>query len=369
MESLNRIIVFIFIIVWFQSNAQNTNNQNNPKNVNNGDFLFPNLYWPGTFENALYGGNFSSALNVSLCDTVNYTLGGKRSWYLKQNTYQHLELLTQGKGTFLVRFQAKATNAIQIVVKGVYKAEDNSSKTEDFVVDILGDNQWHLYEKEFVVTKPYPGPRTGEVLITSYNPGGVDAWIDNLEVLRNSPDEEELIQIKGKAIKLLKNAHFENGCKNWFVPESRVNISDQAIITYSNGKEKTKVLCLSLTESNSVPAAAQIIEGKSLANKTIRISARVSFLSISEDASSWSGLLFSLKNGNSADSELISSIPSPHWYVLGLSSPPGCMTKVSAIYKIPKNASKLFFEIAVQNGIKQNRAIVDDILIEVLPDK
>lgn len=77
---------------------------------------YPNLYWPGNFEQTLYDGNLSKANGVVLSDSVNATPDGTRSWFLKPKNYQHLELLTQGTGDFTVDFKAKATDSLQMKI-------------------------------------------------------------------------------------------------------------------------------------------------------------------------------------------------------------------------------------------------------------
>ena len=166
-------------------------------------FPSENIYWPGDFEQSLFGGNFSRARGVEISDLENHTPNGKRSWSLTQNNYQHIELLTEGKGKFLVRFYAKANSEIPVIIKEVFKTGEKEHVTEDYTVLLKGDNQWHFYETEIDVQKPYPGPRTGEVLITCFNNGGA-AWIDDLEIRRNSEDlEKEFIKVNGCPLSLL----------------------------------------------------------------------------------------------------------------------------------------------------------------------
>ncbi|MDX1285897.1 MAG: hypothetical protein R3182_12830, partial [Draconibacterium sp.] len=45
-------------------------------------FPSENIYWPGNFESALYGGCFSRARGVEITNSENYSINGKHSWYL-----------------------------------------------------------------------------------------------------------------------------------------------------------------------------------------------------------------------------------------------------------------------------------------------
>lgn len=354
------IILLITIIFTIRYNVYGQKFENDTNH-----FSKENLYWPGNFEQGLYGGNFSSAKNVVISELENSTNGGKRSWDLKgTNPYKHIELLTVGKGEFVVKFNAKSYEELDIVIKKVFKTIDNKSQTENHTIKLPGDQIWHEYSLKLIVDSPYPGPRTGEVLITCLNEKNVQGWLDNLEIRRNSPDLEGSIPLNKhfQPSTLIQNNGFEFGSQGWHLSGSSIPVDNKYIIPYSGSTNNGHVLELSL---NGAKKVSQVINAETLSGKKIRITADVGFHKIDQEAKSWAGILITLKSGENPADKLITPDPSPFWYVLGLSEPQGVIKQISAIYQIPEDIKKLYFEITVQEGIKNSIGIVDNIYLEI----
>ena len=334
-----------------------TFNNPNPK-------LEENTYWPGDFESTLYGGIFSSATNVELVEAENHTENGKGSWYIQPSTYQHLELLTAGLGDFRVSFFAKSNKAQSVIVKWVYIDEFGDQKTEDQVVSVKSDNEWHRYDVEYEVTSPYPGPRIGEVLITCYGAAGAQTWIDDLEVRRNSIDEEAFVTPNPDFLtEVIKNGRFEDGNSSWLISGTAEPVPSSSISQIIGRFNSGKSLLMGNQGSNEI---AQIVDASSLAGKKIRVSLDVSYLDIDNTKTQWTGLICSLKEGNNKASPLLASNPSPFWLVQGQAARLGEWKKIYANYEIPAGVTELYFEVSIQNNARSNRIMIDNVFIEVL---
>ncbi|GEM_PF-6376089 len=349
-------IVLIPILVFYATLSGFTQN----------NFPGENVYWPGNFEQSLYGGNFSRARGVEISEEENHTPGGKKSWILKPNNYQHLELLTEGKGKFLVRFYAKALADLSVVVKKVVKTGEKEHITEDYEIVLKSDGNWYFYELELDVQQPYPGPRTGEILITCFNGSSADAWIDDVEIRRNSEDLEIDFDGINKKLKVdvLVNPDFQSGTKAWMNGDSQKKADDNTI--YGSSNKMLKLGMKGVNNSNSM--VYQVFDGSKLAGKKIRITLDAGFLAINEPAKSWSFILVNLKNGAEASAASIEHSPKPHWCALGLAPKPGTTKKIYSAYQIPDNVENLRIELSANNGMGNNIGVVDNIVFEVLPE-
>lgn len=343
MTKLSQSISILYILILVISGCNSSND-------------YPNLYWPGDFEQGLYGGNFSKALNVVVDNTDNATENGQFAWRLPPKTYQHLELLTEGTGNFYLGFKAKAAEDLAIVVKVVYKDEHDSTRTAEYPVNVIGDSNWHDYSVDYELEKPYPGPRTGEVLITCWNPGS-DAWIDDVVVRRAGPDKQIREEFNAIETKAIRGGDFEEDPWVWISNDNAAYISSGL---------NNKVLKLGTKEA-AAGAVNQLIDASSLAGKKIRLTADVGFLTVDEeDAYSWAGILLTLRNGRDRSSPVLASDPSPLWCPLGLAPPPGKMKSISAVYDIPVATNDLFLMIENQPRSGNNAAIIDNVKMEVL---
>lgn len=326
-----------------------------------------NIYWPGNFEQSLYGGNFSRARGVEISDSQNHTPDGNRSWFLAPGKYQHIELLTYGKGKYRVKFYARSLEVLPVVVKEVVKTGEKEHKTEEYTLNLESDGMWHKYQVEFDVQKPYPGPETGEVLITCYNGNEAGAWIDDLELIRISttPQSFEMVPNPAFCVTAVINGTFDFGSQAWEIAGTSEPIDENAIVDVGN---YGNVLALNVKGvENAIPSAAQIIDATKLAGKTIRLSCDVGFKSITDDANSWAGIVVTLKKGKDSSGKLIPGQPTPHWCVLGHAPPPGKLKTIFSVYEIPENAKNLFVEISAQKGMEQNVGVVDNVQLEILP--
>ncbi|MFA9389628.1 MAG: hypothetical protein ACERKD_07460 [Prolixibacteraceae bacterium] len=321
------------------------------------EFSTENIYWPGNFEQALYGGNFSKAQKVEINDKANFTEGGKYAWNLRPSEYTHLELLTAGTGKYMVSFMGKASTEVEMAIKIVYKNDEGKDSTTDLPLKFKPDNQWHKYETELEVSAPYPGPRTGEILISCYNGTLQDAFIDNLELKRVGPDTMPEKKYKLKTTKLIKNGNFNKGCASWKDLSTSTNIIDCKL---NNGSI--------VLNPNELASIYQVLDAKQLAGKTVQISADVAFESITTDAYSWAGIVISLFNGENKEADIIACEDKIQWCPMGHSAPPGEFKTITALYNIPVNTEQLFLKIEAQERINQNNVWIDNVQMHVIKE-
>ncbi len=329
-----------------------------------------NLYWPGNFEQAVYGGNFSRALNVVLDDTDNFTQNGNKAWHLMPGKYQHLEILTTDKGEWTVSFMAKSIKPVDVLIKPVFQDEEHKKHTEDHAVSLVGDGQWHPYRVTFKVSQPYPGPKSGELLVSCYNGSGADAWIDNLELSPAPSNKLEASFTKpnpSMVTNLIKNNDFESGISHWqSTTEGAVfDASSLRKLDIEGNKTRAIVLSPQVTEG-ATASVGQAIDATSLAGKRIRVSAEVSFLTLNGNGFSWHGFLLDVHEGDNKDGKVISGDPSPNWMPMGLSAPVGKSKRCYSEYFVPAGTEHLFIELKTLPKMADNLVAVDNVTIEVI---
>jgi hypothetical protein len=326
MKSLTILLFFISTFLFYEACTNKNHEPNNEKKPEN-------LYWPGNFEKALYGGCFSRAKNVKIADSIETQWKGNRVWELEPGHYCHLELLTTGKGKYKIQFMGKASTEVKIVIKPVIKDSLGKSQTIDIPVMLKGDGDWHHYEEMFSVTNPYPGPEKGEVLITCYNGTKEAGFIDNLE----------LIQIEQ------------------FNPEQKAACKNTIDII-----KKDQALRMGFDSTGLPDEFSQVINTQNMAGKKIRLTFFAGFENISPLSYPWAGIVVSLRNGDNLSAKLIPSDPKPNWYVAALASPPGTIAEISATYDIPVDAHEVFLEVKAQKKMKPNICRVEKLYICII---
>ncbi|GJM64726.1 hypothetical protein PEDI_52780 [Persicobacter diffluens] len=328
-----------------------------------------NLYWPGDFENAIYGGNFSRAVNVTVDNSNNYTKGGNKAWHLIQDKYQHLEILTTELGEWKISFMAKSENDLKVIIKPVFRDEQNKQATHEHEIDILGDNKWHPYELSFKVENPYPGPMTGELLVACYNDSQGEAWIDNLALEPMTGQLEASFKTPQPALltDLLQNNSFEEGTAHWESTDEHVAFKPSSIREITlNGKKSPAVVLAVQPQKGATKSIGQKIDASSLAGKSIRVSAEVSFLTLNGKGFSWHGFLLDVHEGDHKDGKIIPCDPSPNWLPMGLAAPVGESKRSYGVYQIPAGTKFLYIELKTLPKMADNLVAINNVSIEVL---
>lgn len=320
--------------------------------------LGPNLYWPGDFENHIYAGIYSNQKAVTLGENANHTPAGKRAWEIHPG-YQHLELIVPGERRYRVAFWAKTPQDLTLTLRFVSvdaneKKPDRSAKSRDndTPIALKAGDEWQRYQVDFVAANPYPGPEVGEVLLSLYNATNATAFVDDLEV-------REL-----DAAPTLVNGNFEEGARGWDVSAAG---GDATRTMQSLERDAQLLLGLSTNGEAVASRATQVVANHGLAAKRVKVSADVAYVTNFAPERAWSGVLFVLRDGDSANAPLIASQPAPHWYPVSLSARPHVFRTVEAVYTIPAASKSLFFEVQMQNGVGKNLAAVRHVRWEVLP--
>ncbi len=324
----------------------------------------PNLYWPGTFEGPLFGGNFSSAMNVAANDGANHTPGGSKAWQLAKG-YQHLELLTDGVGEFEVGFHAKSGSPFEVVVKGIARDPLSGKPVEmPQTIRVEASEDWKPYSVRVPMTVPYPGPRTGEILVTCFYAGDQPAWIDDLEVRRATVDPEPrpLAPVPAALTEWPQNGDFEAGAEGWDAAQKG------AVPSVVEIPGSGHALSLAVEQASKTAAVLQTMSnvGK-LAGKTIRVWVDVAYPAITEPASNWAGVVVDLVSIDDAG-KAVNPEPSekPFWLPIGHSAKPGEFRTISGEFPIPTDSESVILNIQLQKGVKKNAALIDNVRIEVV---
>ncbi len=297
----------------------------------------PNLYWPGTFEGAVFGGNFSSAKNVQLETGTNHTPGGTRAWKI-QPGYQHLELLTDGTGDFEVSFHARAESRLEVVLKVISPGADGKLAEDPHSITIEPSEDWREYRAVVPVSDPYPGPRTGEILVTAFQSGDADIWIDDLEVRRASEDPDA---------------------------PSPAPAPDATTSIPLGGESELAV------DQAPIPSSiSRDIPVDGLAGNHVRVWLDVTYDSVAEPAKNWAGVVAELRATDAAGSStVLESTPAPFWLPIGHAAPAGEPRTIRAEYSIPADAQSLTFLAQLQPGAQSNGARLENHRIERLSEK
>ncbi len=295
----------------------------------------PNLYWPGTFEGAVFGGNFSSAKNIQLADEANHTPDGTRAWKV-QPGYQHLELLTDGTGEFEVTFHARAESRLDIVLKVISPGDDGKPVEEPHSITIEPSEDWREYRAVVTVNDPYPGPRTGEILVTAFQSGNASVWIDDLEVRRVSDDPD--------------------------APPTAPAPDATTTIPLEHGGELA-------VDQSPIPSSISLpIPVDGLAGSKVRVWLDVTYDTVSEPAKNWAGVVAELQATDAAGSStVLESTPAPFWLPIGHAAPAGEPRTIRAEYAIPEGTQSLTFVAQLQPGVQANRVRLENLQFERLP--
>jgi hypothetical protein len=323
-----------------------------------------NLYWPGHFDSHLYGGIFSSQINVTVTTDANHTPGGKGAWRLNGNAYQHLELLVPGRGRYVLSFWAKAERPTPLELKVISPGERDEAgkiKPKETVtpIPIEPSADWKRYEVEFVTTEPYPGPVQTEVLLGCFNPGPA-AYVDDVSIVAVGEQAKPRV---GRVTEAVRSGGFET-TDGWSALPGHGKLPESAIWKASTG-ERGVVLTAKPEASpgDAVFGVTQDLDVQALRGKTIRVSAEVQFLTLDMPLEPWGGVLFVLETG---EGTVLEGIPNPLWVPVGQASPAGQWKTVQGEYRIPAEADSLRLRIQGQPAMGANRAVVRGVRVEVL---
>ncbi len=301
----------------------------------------PNLYWPGDFEHRFEGGIFGSQTNLHITAAPGRCSESKKVWKIVSG-YQHLELLVPSYCKGKITFWAFASYPQTLIFKVVdplppeVASPGNETRTLDQNHIIEASGEWKFYQIEFETLGSWPKPPVSEILLCFFHEGNGDVLIDDLEV-RMAPVQRVV-----------------EGLIPDVLPISADAFAGTLFGSKGDGQGVTNF-------------AENSIDATSLRGKRIRISANVTYLSMSGNIQHWGSILFLLKSTDPADGEILQPEGDwPFWAPIGHASPPGEPRRIHAVFQVPEEIAGLQLIIQAQQGIGSNLARVDGLNFEIL---
>ena len=319
--------------------------------------LGPNLYWPGNFEQGLYGGIYSNNVKCTLSRQENHSPNGQQCWELKKG-YQHLELLVPGHKQYRLQFSAKTKHQASIIFKIVTPAPedaDTKNKTINSTITLEASEAWNDYSFDFTTIEPYPGPIQTEIIITLYNGNDDSIFIDDLRVQELNPAKPIQNHDQWVNSTFPINGNFSAGSQHWKLS--------------NNGAQRAEYLRISSkhnTEQLPYFANTVVAHNGQLAGQTVLLQADIAYETYLDMKSPWSAVLIEMANGKQLSDGRISPSVKPFWYPFSLSAPTKQAQTVQASFIVPEDSMELCIQFMMQGGLLNNIARIDNVQISVL---
>lgn len=323
-----------------------------------------NLYWPGDFEGHLYGGSYSSDLNVTLTDRANHTPGGSHAWALQPATYQHLELLTPTRGDYELQLMARAASPVTLQLKLVSPAQTSpdqvdpeAASTRETVhkLAVPASAEWRPIRLAFSVDDPYPGPLAGETLLGGYNPSTEPVYIDDVRLRRITHDPlpiesggEVLLTIRPEAFATIDA---QPAVAPWI---DRHGVTRRGLVLHGRTIDHADATGTARVAHAEVPAGA-------MRGRRVLVEIDATLLSSDPPMDPWAALVIDLQAVSDAGQARLTPTPGPHWMPMGQAPRPGSIKTTRAAYDVPGDADRIRIDLIVQDGVGDNAFAVTEI--------